>query len=58
MTKEKAHELVDHMPESFTADDLIEQIIIMQKLEKAREQIDSGDYLTEEEFDKEIDTWD
>jgi len=31
---------------------------LLQKLEIAREQIRNGDYLTQEELDKEVDTWD
>jgi hypothetical protein len=56
MTKEKAHELIDRMPETFTVDDLIKEMILLQKIEKARKQIADGDFLTEEEFDKEIES--
>ncbi|WP_158994343.1 hypothetical protein [Mucilaginibacter sp. L196] len=58
LTKEKMHDLIDHLPEGFSLDDIVERIILLQKLETAREQIKNGDYLTEEEFDKEVDTWD
>jgi hypothetical protein len=58
LTKEKIHELVDRMPEGFSLEDIIERMILLQKLEIAREQIRNGDYLTEEEFDKEVDSWD
>jgi len=58
MTKEKIHELVDHLPEGFSLEDIIERIILLQKIETAREQIKDGEYLTEEEFDKEVDSWD
>ncbi len=58
LTKEKMHDLVDHMPENFTVDQIIEEIILMQKIEIAREQFKNGEFLTEEEMDKEIDSWD
>jgi hypothetical protein len=58
MTKEKAHELIDRMPETFTVDDFIEEMILLQRIEKARKQFADGDFLTEEEVDKEIDRWD
>jgi len=59
LTKEKMHELVDHMPQNeFTIDDIIEQMILLQKIEIARKQFQNGEYLTEEELDKEIDSWD
>ncbi len=58
LTKEKIHELVDRMPEGFSLEDIIERMILLQKIEIAREQIRNGDYLTQEEFDKEVDSWD
>jgi|GEM_PF-894934 hypothetical protein len=57
LTKDKIHQLVDHMPEIFTVDDIIGEIILLQKIEIARKQVQDGDFLTDEEFDKEIDTW-
>jgi len=57
LTKEKVKELVDHMPETFSVDDIVEEIILLQKIEQARKEVQSGDFLTEEELDKEIDQW-
>lgn len=58
LTKKKVKELVDHMPDTFSVDDIVEEIILLQKIEIARQQVRDGDFLTEEEFDKEIDSWD
>ncbi|WP_183575566.1 hypothetical protein HDF18_16790 [Mucilaginibacter sp. X5P1] len=58
LTKDKVKELVDHMPETFSVDDIVGEIILLQKIEMSRKQIQDGDFLTEEEFDKEIDQWD
>jgi len=58
LTKEKVKELVDHMPETFSVDDIVEEIILLQKIEMARRQVRDGDFLTEEELDKEVDQWD
>lgn len=57
LNKDKVKELVDHMPETFSVDDIVEEIILMQKIEIARNQIQSGDFLTDEELDKDIDKW-
>jgi hypothetical protein len=57
LTKEKVKELVNHMPETFSVDDIVEEIILLQKIEIARKQVRDGDFLTEEEFDKETDQW-
>ena len=58
LTKTKILELVDHMPDEFTTDDLFERVILMQKVEMAKKQIEAGDFLTEEEFNRAIDLWD
>jgi hypothetical protein len=55
--KDKVQELVKHMPETFSVDDIVSEIILLQKIEIARAQIKSGEFLTEEELDKEIDSW-
>jgi hypothetical protein len=45
------------MNENFSDDD-IERMTILQKVEIALEQIKNGEFLSEEEFDKEVDSWD
>jgi hypothetical protein len=57
LTKEKVKELVDHMPETFSVDELAGKIILLQKIEKAREQVRNGQFLTDEEMDEEIWGW-
>ena len=57
LNKEKVKELVYHMPEMFSVDDIVEEIILLQKIEIARKQIKDGEFLTEDELDKEIDQW-
>lgn len=58
LTKDKVKELVDHMPDTFSVDDLVERVIILQKIETARKQVLNGEFLTENELDAEIDKWD
>jgi Zn-dependent alcohol dehydrogenase len=57
LTRDKVKELVSHMPESFTADDLIEKIILLQKIEQARDEVSRGEVYDEEDIDKMFDTW-
>lgn len=56
ITKEKVQNIIDHMPESFQADDLIERIVIMQNIEVARQEIKDEQIISEEEMDKFIDS--
>jgi hypothetical protein len=58
LTKIKVQELVSHMPETFSVDDMVDELILLQKIERAKKEIANGDFLTEEELDKEIDKWD
>jgi len=57
LTKEKVRELVEHMPEVFSVDDFIEEIFLLNKIEKARQQIKTGEYLSQDELDQEINSW-
>ena len=57
LTKDKIQELINHMPDKFSADDLIEKIILLQRIEIGKQQIKDEHCLTEEELDKLIDSW-
>ncbi|MDN3582284.1 hypothetical protein [Mucilaginibacter flavus] len=57
LTKDKVKELIDHMPDTFSVDDVVEEIILLQKIEIARKQVQDGDFLTEDELDAEIAKW-
>jgi hypothetical protein len=58
LTKDKVRELVNHMPETFSVDDIVEQIIILQTIEGARKQVENGEFYTKDELDAEIERWD
>lgn len=58
LTKDKVKELIDHMPETFSVDDLVEEVILLQKIEIARKQVQNGEFLTEDELSAEVDKWD
>jgi len=57
LTKDKVRELVEHMPEEFSVDDIVEEIFLLNKIERARAQVKSGEYISESELDQEIDSW-
>lgn len=57
LTKDKVRELVEHMPETFSVDDIVEEIFLLNKIEKAREQVNNGQFVSEDEMDQEIDSW-
>ena len=42
ITKKDLHELIERMPEDFTLEDLQYRLFILQKLEKAEDQLKQG----------------
>jgi hypothetical protein len=57
LTKEKMHELIDHMPEEFSLVDLNDRVELMQKIEQAQKEIENGEGTDWEDFKKEMDSW-
>jgi hypothetical protein len=49
--------LIDKFPEKFTVDELIDKIILIDKIERGNLQSEQGDTITEEELEKEIKKW-
>ncbi len=44
--------LVDHMPEIFSVDDLIERIFLLQKIEAGQKEIENGEGIDWEDLKK------
>ena len=57
VTKEKVKELVEHMPEVFSIDELVERVLILDKIERAKKEIDNGEGMNWEDFKKEMEQW-
>lgn len=57
ITKDKVIELVEHMPDTFTVDDLVERVLILEKIGQAQKEIENGDGMDWEDFKKEMDQW-
>jgi len=57
MTREKALEVIKDMPADFELDQLIEKLIIVEKLEAAMKQVNEGDVIYHSEVRKQIDEW-
>lgn len=57
ITKTKVKETLEKFPEEFSIDDLVEKLIIIDKVERARQQSRNGEVITEEELDADIEKW-
>ena len=57
LTKEKLSKTVNELPDSFTIDELIDQLIFIEKIEEGIKQSDSGKVVSNEDVKLMIDKW-
>jgi hypothetical protein len=57
LTKEKIISGIQKLPDSVTIDDVIDQIVLLGKIEKGIDEADMHRVLTEEEMDSKISKW-
>jgi hypothetical protein len=57
LTKDKVNKSIHNLPDSFTIDELIEQLIFIEKVEAGIKQSESGNVISNEEVKQMIDRW-
>ena len=57
LTKDKVNKTVKNLPDSFTIDELIDQLIFIEKVEEGIKQSMEGKVVSNEEIKKMIDKW-
>jgi len=57
LTKEKIISGIQKLPDSVTVDEILDQILLLEKIEKGIDQADNGKVLTEKELDKRLSKW-
>lgn len=57
LTKTRLREQIERFPEEFSIDELIENLILMEKIENGNKQSENGDVISEVEMDNEIEKW-
>ena len=57
LTKEKIKRTIDTLPDTFTIEDLFEEIIVLDKIEQGLKDLEEGNVYTSEEVKKELDKW-
>lgn len=55
LTKEKLKEQIEKFPDEFTIDELIEKLILIEKIETGDKQSENGEVISEKEMENEID---
>jgi len=56
-TKTKLKEQIEKFPEEFSIDELIDRLILIEKIERGIKQSENGNVISEAELDKEIKKW-
>lgn len=57
LTKEKLNRTIKNLPESFTIDELIDQIIFMEKVEEGFQQSENSQVVSNEDVKAMIEKW-
>jgi len=57
MRKTKVKEQLEHLPEEFSLDELIEKLILIEKIENGLTQSIDGQVVSESELDDELKKW-
>jgi hypothetical protein len=57
LTKEKVNKSINNLPDSFTIDELIDQLIFMEKVEEGYKQSETGKVVSNEDVKLMIDKW-
>ncbi len=57
ITKTKLKEHIENFPDEFSLDELIERLILIEKIELGNQQSENGKTISELDLDKEIQKW-
>ncbi len=57
LTKTRLKEQIERLPEEFSIDELIENLILMEKIETGNRQSENGEVISEVEMENEIEKW-
>ncbi|MEI8048872.1 MAG: hypothetical protein WCI92_15930 [Bacteroidota bacterium] len=57
LTKDKVKKSIKNLPDSFTIDQLIDQLIFMEKVEEGYQQSEAGKVISNEDVKLMIDKW-
>jgi len=57
ITKEGLQKEIEKFPEKFSIDELIENLIVIEKIQEGERQSENGEVISEKELGKEIEKW-
>jgi predicted transcriptional regulator len=57
LTKDKVKKTIDRLPDNFTLDQLIEELIVLNKIEEGLKNIEDGRVFTTDQVRQELKAW-
>ena len=57
LTKDKVKKTVDRLPEEFTVDQIVEQLVILNKIEEGLKDIEEGSIYSTDQVKLELKRW-
>jgi predicted transcriptional regulator len=57
LTKEKVIKTIDRLPENFTIDQVVEELVILNKIDEGLRDVEQGRVFTTDQVKKELKTW-
>ena len=57
LTRTNVIKTVTKLPEQFSIDELVDKMILLDKIEKGMQQADNKQVISDEELDKQIEEW-
>ena len=57
LTKERLKEQIDKFSEEFSIDELVDNLILIEKIETGNKQSENGEVISESEMENEMEKW-
>ncbi len=57
LTKKEVNKQIKELPDEFTLDELIERLLIVEKVNRGLKDVEEGRTVTEAELDKRMEKW-
>ena len=57
LTKEKVLQTVSQLPDQFSLDELLDEMVLLQKIERGLAQSDNNEVISDNELDKQLSEW-
>jgi len=57
LTKDKVKKTIDRLPDNFTVDQLVEELVVLNKIEEGLKDVEDGRVFTTDQVKQELKVW-